>query len=67
MYNVIRMKWGDAYESYDVNVLYHLAERNLSLADRFLRSTDNAIGLETDIEHCPLTEVRFPSERIGEA
>lgn len=67
MYNVICMKWGDAYNQHDVNVLYHMVKRNLTLPHRFVCFTDDATGLESDIEHFPLPEVRFPPERFREA
>ncbi len=67
MYNVICMKWGDAYNHHDVNVLYHMVGRNLSLPHRFVCFTDDATGLETGIEYFPLPEVRSPPEWIREA
>lgn len=67
MFNVICMKWGKVYCAQDVNVLYHMVERNLALPHRFICFTDDPSGLESGVEHFPLPEVSVPSRLHHEA
>jgi hypothetical protein len=59
-YNVICMKWGTAYGAEDVNTLYRMVQRHLSLPHRFVCFTDDPTGLLPGIEHFPLPEVSVP-------
>lgn len=61
------MKWGSAYTAHDVNVLYRMVERHLSLPHRFVCFTDDPSGLDDGIEHFPLPEVRVPEHLQREA
>lgn len=67
MHNVICMKWGSVYNADDVNMLYRMVERNLSLPHRFVCFTDDPAGLDSGIEHFSLPEVRVPDHLRHEA
>lgn len=67
MYNVICMKWGVAYNVRDVNVLHRMVRRHLSLPHRFVCFTDDAGGLDDEIECFSLPEVRVPDHLQTEA
>ena len=54
------MKWGRRYSARYVNVLCHSVRRNLSFRHRFVCLTDNAKGLDEDIETFPLIEMPVP-------
>lgn len=67
MDNVICMKWGTAYSARHVNTLHAMTSRHLSRPHRFVCFTDDATGLNSDIEHFPLPEVRVPEHLQHEA
>ena len=67
MHNVICMKWGTIYSANDVNVLYRMVSRNLSLPHRFACFTDDPGGLDAGIEHFPIPPVRVPTHLQQEA
>jgi hypothetical protein len=67
VYNVICMKWGDAYTAHYVNVLHNMVRRQLTLPHRFVCFTDDPKGLNDGIEHFPLPDVRVPARLQREA
>jgi hypothetical protein len=63
--NVICIKWGDAYGAKDVNTLYSMVVRNAQNYDiRFFCFTDNAEGLQAQINVRPLPEMHCPPEDV---
>jgi len=58
--NVICMKWGTKYGPEYVNRLYRGVTRHLSRPHRFVCFTDNAEGLEAEIEVRPLPGLGLP-------
>ena len=48
--NVICMKWGDKFDADYVNRLYDMVERNLKIPHRFVCFTDNAEGINPNVE-----------------
>ena len=61
MVNVICMKWGTRYEPAYVNQLRYMVRRRLALEHRFVCFTDDAKGIDSDIEVKPLPKVRARS------
>ena len=57
MKNVVCMKWGTKFSSEYVNILYASVRRNLSFDVRFVCFTDDAAGLNPEIETRPLPEM----------
>ena len=53
------MKWGTLYPPAYVNNLRHMVRRNLRRPHRFVCFTEDAAGIEPDIEVRPLPEVRL--------
>lgn len=60
MVNVICMKWGSAYGAEDVNTLYRMVSRNLSLEHRFVCITDDATGFLPEVETAEIPFLRIP-------
>ena len=58
---VLCIKWGKAYGPQHVNRLKHGVQRNLSYPFRFICFTDDASGLEPDVEVLPLPRIDLPS------
>jgi hypothetical protein len=57
--NIICIKWGDLYNSQDVNRLYAMVRRNVQSHElRFYCFTDNAEGLHPNIYARPIPEIR---------
>lgn len=56
MYNVVCVKYGDLYTHEDVNRLYKMAKKNISLPFSFCCFTENPNGLDENIIHIPLDE-----------
>lgn len=67
MVNVVCMKWGSKYGPEYVNILRKMVRRNLSLDHRFVCFTDDALGLDADIEVLPLPVCRLPHRPETEA
>lgn len=55
--NVICVKWGTKFDAHYVNRLYKMVEKNLTLPHRFVCFTDNADGIDKNIEIRPLPEL----------
>ena len=58
--NVVCMKWGTKYPAPYVNNLASMVKRNLTLPYRFVCFTDDATGLDDDIEILPLPVINVP-------
>lgn len=58
--NVICMKWGSLYGPEYVNNLRRGVARHLKRPHRFVCFTDDATGLDSDIETFPLPELNLP-------
>jgi hypothetical protein len=61
--NIICMKWGDKFGPEYVNNLYHMVKRNITLPFRFVCLTENAEGIESDVEIKPLPDFIEPPPR----
>ena len=59
-YTVISMKWGAKFGAEYVNRLYHMVKRNTTLPLTFVCFTDNAEGLDPNIEARPLPPMSLP-------
>ena len=57
--NIVCMKWGTKFGPQYVNRLYDMVEKNLTLPHRFVCFTDDAKGLNKNIEVFPLPKVCF--------
>ncbi len=57
MKNVICMKWGNKFGPEYVNRLYGMVEKNLTIPHRFVCFTDNAEGINPNVEIRPLPEL----------
>lgn len=55
------MKWGTKYDASDVNKLCSMVRRNLSIPHRFVCFTDDATGLEPNIESFPMPSLELPA------
>lgn len=55
--NVICIKWGHKFGAEYVNRLYKMVEQNMTLPHRFVCFTDNADGINPEIEIRPLPEL----------
>ena len=55
--NVICIKWGTKFGPEYVNRLHNMVEKNLTIPHRFVCFTDNAEGLDENIEVRPLPEL----------
>ncbi len=60
MYTVISMKWGTKYGPEYVNRLFYMVKRNTTLPFKFVCFTDDAKGLDSNIEVRPLPEMDLP-------
>jgi hypothetical protein len=58
--NVICIKWGTKYGPHYVNRLRSMVARHLSHPHRFVCFTDDAEGIDAEVEVHPLPEVRLP-------
>jgi len=54
MLNVVTVKFGDKYTSKQINRIYEMAGKNISLPFSFYCLTEDANGLHPDIIHTPL-------------
>jgi hypothetical protein len=63
MVNVISMKWGNKYGPDYVNILKRMVSRNLARPHRFVCFTDDATGVDKDVETRPLPPCNLPSDR----
>lgn len=61
--NVICMKWGTSYIAKDVNILYSMVKRNLTLPHRFVCFTDDKTGIRSEVECFDLPFLPIPSYR----
>lgn len=52
--NILCMKWGTKYPADYVNRLQRMVAKNLTLPHRFVCLTDDADGLNQDVEHFPI-------------
>ncbi len=59
--NIICMKWGKKYGPEYVNRLHSMVRRHLSRPFRFVCLTDDATGLEAEIESFPLLHLAIPN------
>ena len=62
MKNIICMKWGDKFGPEYVNRLYAMVEKNLTIPHRFVCFTENAKGLNENIEVRPLPEMSLDKD-----
>lgn len=60
--NIVCMKWGTAYGAGDVNKLYNMVKRNLTLPFRFVCFTDDTIGVAKEVECMPLPPIYVPAK-----
>lgn len=54
--NILCLKWGTRYPAAFTNILYASVKRHLHRPFRFVCVTDDATGLDTNIEACPFPE-----------
>ena len=59
---VLCMKWGTLYGAEYVNVLYHAARAHLTGDFRFVCMTDDATGIEPQVEILPIPDVGLPQK-----
>ncbi len=57
---ILTMKWGTLYSSADVNRLAAQVRRHLDRPHRFICFTDDAAGLDPQVEALPLPELGLP-------
>ncbi len=57
---ILTMKWGTLYSSADVNRLAAQVRRHLDRPHRFICFTDDAAGLDPQVEAMPLPELGLP-------
>lgn len=62
---ILCMRWGKAYKTDYVNILYKSAMRNLSQPVRFVCLTDDKEGLAQGIEVLPLPNMNLSPERLA--
>lgn len=55
-FNILCLKWGDKYSADYVNKLHSMVERHLSLPHRFVCLTDDATGINPQVECKDLLE-----------
>lgn len=63
--NVICMKWGTKYNANDVNILYSMVSRHLTLAHRFVCLTDDKSGIRPEIECFNMPIIYVPQHKDG--
>lgn len=61
--NVVCMKWGTKYGAKDVNILYSMVKRHLTLSHRFVCLTDDREGISKEIECFDLPFIQVPSDK----
>ena len=61
VYNVVCMKWGTKYDCEYVNKIYRMCMRNTTVKFRFICYTDDASGIDENVEIKPLPEMNLPS------
>lgn len=61
--NVICMKWGTKYTSNDVNILYKMVSRHLTIPYRFICLTDNKTGIDQNIECFDMPKIDVPKAK----
>ena len=61
--NVICMKWGTKYSAKDVNILYSMVSRRLTLPYRFVCLTDNKQGIRPEVECFAIPEIKVPKHK----
>lgn len=61
--NILCMKWGTRYNSQDVNILYSMVERNITLPFRFVCFTDNRQGIRPEVECFDIPEIIIPEDK----
>ncbi len=61
--NVICMKWGTKYTANDVNVLYSMVKRHLTIPYRFVCLTDDIKDINPAIECFALPHIDLPIEK----
>lgn len=61
-YNVICMKWGTKYNANDVNTLYSMVSRHLTLPYRFVCLTDDKNGIRPEVECFDMPEIYVPQK-----
>ena len=59
-YTIVSMKWGTKYGGDYVNKLYNMARRNCTLPFKFVCFTDDASGLDKNIDARPLPPMDLP-------
>ncbi len=59
--HIFCMKWGTLYDATYVNRLYSMVKRNLSLPFTMVCFTDDAQGIDSDIQCFPIPEVQINS------
>jgi hypothetical protein len=59
------MKWGDKYGPEYVNKLYSMVKKNLTKKFRFVCFTDDAKGIEKNVEIKPMPELDIPKKNQG--
>ena len=62
-YTIISMKWGAKYGADYVNRLYNMVKRNTTLPFTFVCFTDDAEGLDAEIDARPLPPMDLPEGR----
>ena len=63
--NVICMKWGNKYTSIDVNTLYSMVKRNLTIPFRFICLTDDKKNIRKQIECFEIPKISVPKSKEG--
>lgn len=58
---ILTMKWGVLYSARDVNRLAAQVRRHLARPHRFICFTDDAVGLDPQVEAFPLPELGLPA------
>ena len=61
---VLCMKWGTLYSAKYVNILHRAVKDHLSYPFRFVCLTDDADGLDPEIEHHPIPDLGLPEEKV---
>src|SRR5258708_37508971 len=60
---VICMKWGKRYGADYVNRLYSMIQRHTARPTRLVCYTDEAKGIDSDVETYPLPPIELPEKR----
>lgn len=59
------MKWGTKYNATDVNILYSMVNRHLTIAHRFVCLTDDKSGIRPEVECLDLPTIYVPEHIAG--